>query len=75
MRQVTEDMIQVDKKKCRSCIHLWIQGASGVTACQYVLNTGQRRECPVGWCNKFEPKKRKRKRVSTQIKGKDNDRE
>ena len=61
MRQVTEDMIQVDKKKCRSCIHSWKNYASSEMACQYVVNTGHSRECPVGWCNKFEPRKRGRK--------------
>ena len=43
---------------CQKCKHSTVIKSLHYVACDYYLNTGKRRGCPVGWCDKFEPKKR-----------------
>ena len=55
-------MEKTTKAMCRKCTHCWSQAAGEYSVmCHYVLDTGKRRNCPIGYCDKFEPKKRKRR--------------
>lgn len=62
---MTEGMIQVNNKVCKTCSYGCTFDGNGLTFCDYYLMTGKRRECPVGWCNHYEmlmDGKRRRKR-------------
>ena len=61
MTPITDDMVKTNKKMCEKCIHSW-KGNKQDPMCHYILDTGKRRGCPVGWCNKFEQRKRGRKK-------------
>ena len=55
------EMIKTTPKLCRKCKYSSIngQGCRDI-ACMYIEYTRQRRGCPVGMCDKYEPKKRKK---------------
>lgn len=60
-KHISDDMIRVDKKMCKSCKHSSSHSHGSIDViCNYILDTGHRRGCPVGWCNKYEKGKRKR---------------
>lgn len=54
----TPDMVSTENGKlCAKCFYS--TGTSGNMidlTCDYLAVSGKRRMCPVGWCNKFEPK-------------------
>ena len=54
MTEITEDMIPVNSKVCKSCKYSCTYDGSGAPICDYLLMTGKRRKCPVGWCNHYE---------------------
>lgn len=64
-------MVDTSYELCLSCVHNYgkagalipFNGLSQTTliACKYILDTGERRNCPVGKCDKYKAKK-KRKR-------------
>lgn len=56
-----EMMIKTTAKLCRKCRYSSIngQGCKDV-ACMYIEYTKKRRGCPVGMCDKYEPKKREK---------------
>ena len=50
-------MIEATHKVCRSCkYHGALNGVSQIN-CDYFLTTGNKRLCPVGLCDKYEPGK------------------
>ena len=49
-----------DNKLCKSCKYS-ITLKADITACYYVIDTKQRRNCPIGLCDKYEKGKRKEK--------------
>lgn len=51
--EITPDMRETNYEMCHSCRYGW--GSYGEAFCQYILITDEKRECPVGWCNKYEP--------------------
>lgn len=54
-------MIQTTGKICQKCKYILTNGHSGKDmTCMYLEITGKRRGCPVGWCDKYEPKKKRR---------------
>lgn len=54
MTEITDDMIQVNNKICRTCKYSCMYNGVGQALCDYYLVTGKRRKCPVGWCNHYE---------------------
>lgn len=54
MTEITEDMMQVNKKICKTCKYSCVYDGNGPSVCDYYLITGKRRKCPVGWCNHYE---------------------
>lgn len=60
MSDVMAEMQKTNKELCRGCIYSIIISGSRY-ACDYMDKAKQRRNCPVGWCNKYEPKIKKRK--------------
>ena len=55
-------MTKTSVKYCRKCIYSYKHSQTEIM-CGYYLQTRLRRGCPVGMCDKFEKKGRKRKRV------------
>lgn len=51
------EMIEATFKVCKKC--KWHGSLNGVQQvnCDYFLTTGKHRECPVGYCDKYEPGK------------------
>ena len=54
MTEITDDMMPVNRKVCRTCKYSCKYDGNSPTICDYYLMTGKRRKCPVGWCNKYE---------------------
>lgn len=75
MNEITDDMIQVNKKICKTCKYCCIYDGNGPSICDYYLMTGKRRKCPVGWCNHYEKRTagKKRKKNTDQIYMEDTD--
>lgn len=47
---------------CRKCIHSTNASIVGaIPICNYLLDTGKRRGCPLGVCDKFEQGRRRKK--------------
>ena len=55
------EMIKTSLKVCRNCKYGLYNGTNGGVSCNYILITLQSRNCPVGQCDKYQPRKRKRK--------------
>ena len=60
------EMRKTTREFCQKCKYSISNGATtgskySVT-CGYFEKTEKRRGCPVGWCDKFEPKVKRRKR-------------
>lgn len=41
---------------CRNCVYATING-SKVKVCNYLIDTGNLRNCEIGWCDKMKPRK------------------
>ncbi len=54
------EMTKTSVKYCRKCKYSYNQSQTEIM-CGYYSKTGLRRGCPVGMCDKFEKKGRKRK--------------
>ena len=54
MTKITNDMIPVNSKVCKTCKYGCIFDGNGQAFCDYYLMTGKRRGCPYGWCNHYE---------------------
>ena len=54
MTEITDDMIPVNGKVCKTCKYGCIFDGNGSPICDYYLMTGKRRGCPTGWCNHYE---------------------
>lgn len=52
-------MRKADQKLCRSCKYGTVLSSGTRVVCDYYGKTGQRRECPVGSCDKYEKKQKK----------------
>ena len=55
---MAQKMVRTSNSYCRQCAYGIDMG--GKTRVDY-LDTGQRRNCDVGWCDKYQPRKRKKK--------------
>lgn len=56
------EMTKTSAKYCRKCIYSYKHSQTEVM-CGYYSQTGLRRGCPVGMCDKFEKRGRKKRRV------------
>lgn len=56
------EMIKTSIKYCRKCIYSYKHSQTEVMR-GYYSQTGLRRGCPVGMCDKFEKRGRKKRRV------------
>ena len=56
------EMIKTSIKYCRKCIYSYKHSQTEVMR-GYYSQTGLRRGCPVGMCDKFEKRDRKKRRV------------
>lgn len=66
LNQLYEDeRFYMKNKRCQECIHsVGIYPTSEELICNYILDVGVPRGCPVGdECDKFEPKKKSNRRV------------
>lgn len=66
-KKITEDMKQITQDDCKHCRYGTFMSGAGFNfgdswACYYIAITGHSRECPNGWCNKYE--KRTKKQVA-----------
>lgn len=54
------EMEQTEPKKCVTCKYSWphkiYDHGAYIVMCKYYLITKCRRGCPVGWCDKYEPR-------------------
>ena len=49
------------KRMCKACMYRCAIGNSGTTYyCYYIVYTGEKRDCPIGYCDKFKKGKPKR---------------
>lgn len=62
---ITKDMIPVSMdKECNSCVYgpeHHKNAPNRWDSCNYILMTGKRRNCPVGYCDKYEKRTKGRK--------------
>lgn len=57
-----KEMVETTGKMCRSCRYSLTDGqAKRDITCMYLEFTGHRRGCPVGWCDKYEKKRKEKK--------------
>lgn len=57
---IPDGAVRTSQKMCRRCRYsTTISGNYNV--CYYISYTKKHRGCPVGWCDKYEPKRRKRR--------------
>lgn len=54
-------MIKTSLEVCKSCKYGLYNGTNGGVICDYISITKHSRKCPVGKCDKYQPRKRKRK--------------
>ena len=54
------EMTKTSTKYCRKCKYSWKHSDTDIIY-GYIVDTKMRRGCPVGMCDKFEKKGRKRK--------------
>jgi hypothetical protein len=54
-------MIKSSLEVCKSCKYGLYNGTNGGVICDYISITNHSRKCPVGQCDKYEAKRRKRK--------------
>lgn len=52
------EMQKVNREICRSCIYSSTLTSNSHIACNYLLDTGKRRGCKVGECDKYEKGRR-----------------
>lgn len=55
------EMIETSLKLCKSCEYGLYNGTNGGVICDYISITKHSRKCPVGQCDKYQPRKKKRK--------------
>lgn len=55
------EMIETSLKLCKSCKYGLYNGTNGGVICDYIGVTKHSRKCPVGKCDKYQPKKGKKK--------------
>lgn len=49
-------MVKTSRSKCLECHYRCTEiGKSGLIVCDYFVKTGNRRNCPIGYCDKFKP--------------------
>ena len=49
------------KRMCKACMYHCMIGSNGMAYyCYYIVYTGERRDCPIGYCDKFKKGKPKR---------------
>lgn len=53
-------MVKTSTKYCRKCKYSWKHSNTEII-CGYIVETKMSRGCPVGMCDKFESRGRKRK--------------
>ena len=54
------NMVKTTKAMCRKCKHSTnVSTTIAEPVCNYILDTKQRRDCPLGYCDKYEEGKRK----------------
>ena len=56
-----QKMVRTSKSSCRQCDFVIDMGGKTRVGCNYILKTLHSRKCPVGQCDKYEAKRRKRK--------------
>lgn len=56
------NLIKTNKDICKKCKYHFGADGGGILCCDYLEMTGKRRNCPVGFCDKFEPIIGKRRR-------------
>lgn len=55
------EMIETSLQLCKSCKYGLYNGTNGGVICDYIGVTKHSRKCPVGQCDKYEAKRRKKK--------------
>ena len=53
------DMIKTSKNVCKSCKYSMIMNET-IYACDYMGRVGELRNCPIGWCDKYKPKPKRK---------------
>lgn len=51
------EMKKTSPEYCKKCIYSYSTTSIGTTVCNYLNDTDKLRNCPVGWCDKFEGRK------------------
>lgn len=53
---MANNILKTSLELCKTCRYVWKcrDGSSKDIACNYFLDTGKRRECPVGYCDKYD---------------------
>ena len=54
-------MVKTSPSYCRSCTYGIMNSTQKYPICDYYCRTHERRNCPVGWCDKHKYKKNARK--------------
>lgn len=46
---------KTSQRLCKSCkYHIAMSAGMNYTACYYIVRTQQSRDCPIGWCDKYQ---------------------
>lgn len=57
---MSQQMVRTSRSFCRQCRFGMDYGGRTAVYCNYLEMTGKLRDCPVGWCDKYQPRKRKK---------------
>lgn len=72
MKMAEQKMVDTSLRLCGSCMHCWSKGYNAII-CAYIIDTGERRGCPLGKCDKYEKITKARKKDLTIIRIRRND--
>ena len=58
------EMIKTTHVVCRKCKYSTFEHISAnMPICNYLIDTGKRRNCPLGYCDKYEERKKSRNKT------------
>ena len=60
-RPMPEGAVRTSRKVCGQCRYSKVFSSGNEQYCDYLLMAKRRRNCPQEWCDKYEPRKRRKR--------------
>ena len=64
-KQIPDGAKKTNARLCQRCRYK-VELSGSTPYCDYLHKTGERRNCPVGWCDKYEPRNKRKVRKDRQ---------